>query len=40
VFLEVEKAVTHTKWGRNRLQFMVSRVEVMRQRATEAKTGS
>jgi hypothetical protein len=40
VFLEVEKAVTHTKWGRNRLEFMISRVETMRQRAAEAKTGA
>jgi hypothetical protein len=40
VFLEIEKAVTHTKWGRNRLEFMISRVETMRQRAAEAKTGS
>ena len=40
VFLEVEKAVTHTKWGRNRLEFMISRVETMRQRAAQAKTGS
>ncbi|HZQ95767.1 MAG TPA: hypothetical protein VFA67_12205 [Candidatus Sulfotelmatobacter sp.] len=40
VFLEVEKAVTRTKWGRNRLQFMVQRVETMRQRAAEAKRSS
>jgi hypothetical protein len=40
VFLEVEKAVTRTKWGRNRLEFMISRVETMRQRAAEAKSGS
>jgi len=31
-FLNLEKAVTRTKWGRNRLQFMIKRVEVMRQK--------
>jgi len=31
-FLNLEKAVTRTKWGRNRLQFMMKRVETMRQR--------
>ena len=30
-FLNLEKAVTRTKWGRNRLQFMMKRVEMMRQ---------
>src|SRR6476646_10811130 len=40
VFLEVEKAVTHTKWGRKRLEFMIGRVESMRQRAAEAKSSS
>ncbi len=38
-FAEVEKAVTRTKWGRNRLQFMVKRVEILRQRFADAKTG-
>ena len=28
----IEKVVTRTKWGRNRLQFMIKRVEGMRQR--------
>ena len=37
VFLNVEKAVTRTKWGKNRLQFMMSRVETMRQRLAERK---
>jgi hypothetical protein len=32
VFLNVEKVITHTKWGRDRLQFMLKRVEMMRQR--------
>ena len=36
-FLNLEKAVTRTRWGRNRLQFMMKRVETMRQRAAEAK---
>jgi hypothetical protein len=31
-FLTLEKAVTRTKWGRDRLQFMIKRVEMMRQR--------
>ena len=38
-FLNLEKAVTRTKWGKNRLQFMIKRVEVMRQRLAERKTG-
>jgi len=40
VFLEVEKAVTHTKWGRNRLEFMIKRVETMRKRMAEAKSSA
>jgi hypothetical protein len=32
VFLNVEKVITHTRWGRDRLQFMLKRVEMMRQR--------
>jgi hypothetical protein len=36
VFLEVEKALTHSKWGRNRLEFMVKRVEVMREKRKDA----
>ena len=31
-FLQLEKAVTRTKWGRDRLQFMMKRVETMRER--------
>jgi hypothetical protein len=31
-FLSIEKAVTHSKWGRNRLQFMIKRVEVLREK--------
>jgi len=29
---DIETAVTHTKWGRDRLQFMIKRVETMRER--------
>jgi hypothetical protein len=29
---EIEDAVTRTEWGRNRLEFMIKRVETMRQR--------
>lgn len=36
-FLEVEKAVTHTKWGKQRLEFMKTRVQAIRQRLAEAK---
>ncbi len=36
-FLNIEKVVTHTKWGRDRLQFMLKRVETMRQRRAGQK---
>lgn len=36
-FLNVEKAVTRTKWGKNRLQFMMKRVQRMRQIMAERK---
>jgi hypothetical protein len=36
-FLNLEKAVTHTKWGRNRLQWMIQRVAMLREKR---KTGS
>jgi hypothetical protein len=32
VFLSIEKAITHTKWGRDRLQFTMKRVETMKER--------
>ena len=32
VFLSIEKALTRTKWGRERLQFTMKRVETMKQR--------
>ncbi len=39
-FLNVEKAVTRTKWGRNRLQFMIKRIDMMRQKIAAAKAAS
>jgi hypothetical protein len=36
-FFNIEKAITRTKWGRSRLQFMIKRVEIMRQRLAERK---
>jgi len=36
-FKEVETAVTRTKWGRDRLQFMMKRVARMRERFAEPK---
>lgn len=37
-FKEVETAVTRTKWGRDRLQFMIKRVEVMREKRKAASS--
>ena len=37
-FLNLEKAVTRTKWGRNRLEFMIKRVAVMREKLAERKS--
>lgn len=37
-FRAIEQAVTRTKWGRNRLQFMIKRVENMRRRFAEQKS--
>ncbi|HET9409456.1 MAG TPA: hypothetical protein VFO39_19595 [Candidatus Sulfotelmatobacter sp.] len=39
-FAGIEKAVTRTKWGKNRLQFMIKRVEMLRQRAAESKAAA
>lgn len=36
-FLNVEKALTRTKWGKNRLQFMMTRVAALREKR---KTGA
>jgi len=32
LFLDVEKVITNTKWGRDRLKFVLKRVETMRER--------
>lgn len=37
MFLSIEKAVTRTKSGRDRLQFMMKRVEMFRQKRAERK---
>jgi hypothetical protein len=37
-FLDVEKAITRTKWGRDRLEFLVKRTATFRQRVAEHKT--
>lgn len=36
-FRTIEQVVTRTKWGRNRLEFLTKRVEMMRQRVAERK---
>jgi hypothetical protein len=36
-FRNIEKVITSTKWGRERLQFSIKRVETMRQKAAERK---
>jgi hypothetical protein len=36
-FAGIEKAVTRTKWGKNRLQFMIKRVGMMRERMAAGK---
>lgn len=38
IFKDVETAVTRTKWGRDRLQFMIKRVEMLRQKRAERKS--
>lgn len=37
-FGDIEKVITHTKWGRDRLKFILKRVEAARERAQ--KTGA
>jgi hypothetical protein len=37
LFLNIEKVVMHTKWGRDRHQFMLKRVEILRQKRAESK---
>ncbi len=36
-FLNIEKVITHTRWGRDRLQFMLKRVEKLRQKRAASK---
>jgi hypothetical protein len=36
-FANIEKLVTRTKWGRERLQMMIERVEMIRQKRAESK---
>jgi hypothetical protein len=36
-FANIEKLVTRTKWGRERLQMTIKRVEMIRQRRAESK---
>jgi len=36
-FVNVEKAVTRTKWGRNRLEFMIQRVAMLREKTVKPK---
>ncbi len=38
-FLNIEKAIARTKWGKNRLQFMIKRVDTLRQRRAQTKAG-
>jgi hypothetical protein len=37
VFSNIEKVATNTKWGRERLQFVIKRVETMRQKRAGTK---
>jgi hypothetical protein len=39
-FVNLEKVVTRTKWGKKRLQFVMTRVETMRQKRDERKAAS
>jgi hypothetical protein len=36
-FLNVEKAVTGTKWGKNRVQFLMKRIAILREKTAERK---
>jgi len=36
-FGDIEEAITRTKWGRKRLDFMIKRVEMMREKMESAK---
>jgi len=36
-FLNIEKAVTRTKWGKNRLQFLMKRIAMLREKMAERR---
>ena len=36
-FLNIEKAVTATKWGKNRVQFLMKRIAILREKMAERK---
>jgi len=38
VFLDVEKVIMRTKWGRERLKFILKRIEMMREKMEKEKT--
>lgn len=38
VFLNIEKVIMRTKWGRDRLKFVLKRVEMMREKMAEKTT--
>jgi hypothetical protein len=39
VFLDVEKVVMSTKWGRERLKFIMKRIEMMREKTAKKSSG-
>ena len=39
LFLNIENVINNTQWGRERLQFTLKRVEMIRQRMAEQKAG-
>jgi hypothetical protein len=39
-FLNIERAVTRTKWGKKRLEFMMKRVEMLREKRNAASSSS
>ena len=39
-FLDTEKVITNTKWGRNRLKFVLKRIETWREKRLNQASGS
>ena len=37
MFADVEKVINHTKWGRERLKFILKRIEMMREKVEQEK---